>query len=208
LGASVIEDQRRSTILIEITFQNKRADLEAYYDYMVRETEQGKRVSRQVFRSWLTWISVYSMLLGSLMWGATGRWQLGLGVTLFIFLAGGTLKFLISGFKPIYQAGMRVYRSQERSITPRDLQFYQLPRTIMIDDNWLEIRGSESVHRWRWRAVDKIALTPNFVFIYVGSSPTVYIPKRDFASEESFTEFAKRLVELREKNKDQPIGGE
>ena len=193
---------------MEVTFQNKREDSQAFYDYIVKETEQGKAISKQVFRGWLTWAIIYSMFLGSLTWGISGKWQVGLGVTVFIFLAGGALKLLITGFKPIYDAGIQVYRKQEISTTPKEWQIFQLSRTITIDDNWLEVRSSEALHRWRWRRVDKIGLTPNFVFIHVGNCPVVYVPKRDFLSEQSFIEFGKKLVELKEKYKDQPIGAE
>jgi hypothetical protein len=30
---------------MELTFQNKREDLQAFYDYMVKETKQGKVMS-------------------------------------------------------------------------------------------------------------------------------------------------------------------
>lgn len=75
----------------------------------------------------------------------------------------------------INEAQALVYRSQEKSITPRELQFFQIPRTIVMDDSWLEIRNSEAVHRWRWRAVDKIGLTSDFVFIQVGTCPVVFV---------------------------------
>lgn len=193
---------------MEVKFQNKREDFQALYDYMVNETEQGKTMSKQVFRNWLTWAIIYSMFLGSVAWGVSGKLQFGLGVTFFMLLAGGALKLLISGFKPIYHAGVEVFKKQEKSITPRDWQFLQLSRTITIDDSWLEIRSSEAVHQWRWRRVDQIGLTPNFVFIHVGNCPVIYVPKRDFPSEQSFIEFGKKLVELTETHKNQPFGAE
>src|SRR5699024_5077981 len=134
---------------MEVTFQNKREDLQALYDYVVNETEQGKTMSKQVFRNWLTWAVIYSMFLGSVVWAVSGKWYFGLGVTIFILSAGGALRLLISGFKPISHAGVEVYKKQEKSITPRDMQFLQLSRTITIGDSWLEIRSSEAVHQWR-----------------------------------------------------------
>jgi hypothetical protein len=193
---------------MEVTFQNKPQDLEAFYDYMVKETEQGRRVSQQVFRSWLTWAILVSLLFGSLLGGLTGRWQFGIVVTLFTFVVGGAARLLVTGFHPIYMSGIRAYKSQEKYLTPTDLQMFQLPRTITIDEKWMEIRNSEALHRWRWRQVDQIGLTANFIFIHVEDCPVVYVPKRDFPSEQTFVEFGKRLVELKEKSKDQPIGAE
>ncbi len=193
---------------MEVTFQNKREDFEAFYNYMVKETDQGRAMSKQVFLGRLIRVILVSLLFGFFLWAITKTWQIGLGLIIFMFIFGGIVMLLITGFKPIYYLGMQVYKRQEKSITQRDLQFFQLSRLITIDDNWLEIRSSEAVHRWRWRRVDKIGLTPSFIFIHVGNCPVVYVPKRDFLSEQSFIEFGKKLVELTEKNKDQPFGAE
>ncbi len=193
---------------MEVTFQNKREDFQAFNAYMVKETDQGKMISNQAFRNWLTWTIVTSMLLGSFMWGISGKWQPGLVVTLFFFLIWTMGKLLSSGFKPVYHSGLQVYKNEEKSITPKELKVFQLPRTITMDDDWLEIRSSEAMHRWRWRQVNKIGITHNFIFIHVGNCPVVYVPKRDFLSEQSFIEFGKKLVEVKEKYKDQPIGVE
>ena len=149
-----------------------------------------------------------SMLFGFFFWATSGRWQEGFGVMTFFLVIIGLGRLLISRFRPIYHAGVQVYKNQEKSITPTELQIFQLPRTITMNDNWLEIRSSEAIHRWRWRRVDKIGLTSNFVFIHVGNCPVVYVPKRDFPSEQSFIEFGKKLLELKEKNKGQPSGAE
>lgn len=191
-----------------VAFQNKREDFQAFYDYMVRETDQGKAFSKQVFNAKLGRLIMYSIFLGSVLWGVSEKWRAGLVIAIFTFLVIGTLELLISGFSPIYYAGIQVYKKQEKSITRKELQFFQLRRTITIDETWLEIRSSEALHRWRWRCVDKIGLTPNFIFIHVGNWPVVYVPKRDFPSEQSFIEFGNQLAELKEKNKNQPIGEE
>lgn len=175
---------------------------------MVKETEQGKKISQQLFRSWLTWVILVSMLFGSFAWGISGKWQTGTGITIFMLLVNGAVKLLLTGFRPIYIPVIELYKRQEKSLASKDLQVFQLPRTITVDDKWLEIRSSEAVHRWRWRQVDQISLTSNFIFIHVGNWPVVYVPKRDFQSEQRFIEFGNKLVELKEKYKDQPIGTE
>jgi hypothetical protein len=193
---------------MEVTFQNKREDFQAFHEYMVKETDQGKRISKQVFGTWLTWTVSNSLLFSFLMWGLFEKWQVGLVVGLFLFLIWTMAKLLSSRFKPIYHSGIQAYKNEEKFITPKQLQAFQLPRTITMDDKWLEIRSSEAVHQWRWRQVDQIGITPNFIFIHVGNCPVVYVPKRDFPSEQSFVEFGKNLVELKEKYKNQPIGAE
>ena len=193
---------------MEITFQNKRQDFEAFYDYMVTQTQQGKILSAQVYRTRQVWIFLWVILFGSLFWGITGQWKFGVLVCLVLLIITEVMGLLISGFKPRYYEGKQIYKRQEKSITLKELQVFELPRTLSADENWLEIRNSEAIHRWRWRRVDEIGLTPNFIFIHVGSCPVVYVPKRDFSSEQSFIEFGDRLAELKEKYKDQPIGAE
>ncbi len=193
---------------MEITFQNKREDFEAFYNYMVKETEEGKHISKLVFRNSVAWFTIIFMGIGSLIWAISGYFLLGLGVTVFMLCARGLIDLMSTSFHPIYGSGLRVYRKQEKSITPKELQVFQLPRTIMLDDTWLEIRSSEALHRWRWRQVNRIGITPNFIFIHVGNCPVVYVPKRDFPTEQSFVEFGNKLAELKEKYKDQPIGTE
>ena len=193
---------------MDVAFQNKWEDFEAFYNYMLRETEQGKSLGKRAFRAWALEAVLGSIVFGLLMWGIFGTPKDGLLGAILLLLAIGLLRLLISGFKPIYHAGVQVYRNQRKSITPIEWQVFQLPKTITVGDNWLEIRSSEAEHRWRWRRVDKIGLTPDFVFIHVGNCPVVYVPKRDFPSEQSFLEFGKKLVELKEKHQNQPIGTE
>lgn len=193
---------------MEIVFQNKREDFEAFYDYMSKRTEEGQRLSRQAYSQKQLWVIEYAAFWGALAWGAAGSWKIGLAAFI-VFLTFTELIFLLmSGFKPRDYLGKQIYKNQERWLKPKAIQVFQLPRTLKTDDDWLEIGNSEAVHRWRWRQVDRIGLTPNFIFIHVGNCPVVYVPKRDFPSEESFIEFGKKLVELQEKNKDQPIGAE
>ena len=193
---------------MEIAFQNRREDFEAFYDYMVRQTAQGKAFSAQEFRLAQEFVLATSAFSGIVVFGVSGLWRSGLLVFLILFLPFEMLTILISGFKPRYYLGMRAYRRREKSMTPKDLQLFQLPRTLIADDQWLELRSTEAVHRWRWRRVDHIGLTPNFIFIHVGACPVVYVPKRDFPSEQRFLEFGQNLAQLRELNKDQPIGAE
>ncbi len=192
---------------MEIAFQNKREDFEAFYDYMVKETQEGKMLSKQAFN-----IGQIRMVLIAVLIGALLRVDGDGGVTwflaLFIFLGAELIFFLFAGFKPYYYSGLQIYKRQEKSLTPKDLQVFSLSRTLTADDNWLEIHSSEAIHRWRWRRVDRIGLTSSFIFIHVGNCPVVYIPKRDFPSEQSFLDFGKKLVELQEKNKNQSIGSE
>jgi len=194
--------------MMEIVFQNKREDFEPFYDYMSKRTEQGKRLSAQAYSQKQLWTVEFAAFWAALAWGMTSSWKIGLGGFIVMLAFAQFLFLLMSRFKPREYLGRQIYRNQEQWLKPKAIQVFQLPRTLKTDEDWLEIANSESVHRWRWRQVDQIGLTPNFIFIHVGNCPVVYVPKRDFPSEESFIEFGKKLVELQEKNKDQPIGAE
>ena len=193
---------------MEIVIQNKREDFEAFYDYMVKETQQGKRVNKQALRTQQLSVVLFAIFFGSIALAGTGSWKTTIVIVAFLAVLWEASFFIKAGFKPRYHYGKQVYRQQEKLLTPKDFQVLSLPRKLTADDDWLEISSSESVHRWRWRRVDQIGLSSNFIFIHVGTCPVTYVPKRDFPSEQSFIEFGKKLVELKEKNKDQPIGTE
>jgi hypothetical protein len=182
---------------METVFQNKREDLVHFYHYFVKETEEGRKLSRKVFQNRLIWQILASALLGSLL---TQNLWWGLGVGILIFLVLGLIDLLFTRFDPVYYAGMEVLRNQTIAMTSKDLEFLQLPRTITLDEDWLEIRSSEALHRWRWNLVDRIAVRSDFIFIHVGNCPVIRIPKRDFSSEASYQEFGKKLLELQENN--------
>ena len=191
---------------MEIIFQNKREDMEAFFDYMLRETPEGKRLGKQAFEYRQGWMLLLIALLCSIYWGITGKGFVAFLLVIGFSVVGDGILFLISKFKPQYYFGRKVYKNQEKTLLPKEIQFFQLKRTLRADETGLEIRSSEAVHRWSWKRVDRIGITPNFVFIHVGNCPVVYVPKRDFVSEQSFAEFGKTLLELKEKNKDQPLG--
>jgi len=120
-------------------------------------------------------------------------------------LVNGTLS-VVTKFKPYYHFGKKAYKNQLKLLTERDLQLFQIPRTLTINDDWVEIRSSEALHRWKWGLVDSIGMTSDFIFLHVGKCCIFYIPKRDFPTEQSFTDLGKKLLELEKKNKGQPVG--
>lgn len=185
---------------MEIAFQNRPEDIHAISDYVVRETEDGKTVSLRYFLLRQVWTIMSTALIGALIWGSTGLWQDGLLMGLLILLTTEALLLLAARFKPLYYEGIRAYERQQKQLTAKDLQLFQLPVTLTIDDNWLEVRNSESLHRLRWRQVDRVALTSDFIFVLPGNGPVIAVPKRDFASEQKFIDFAEKLIALTKQN--------
>lgn len=185
---------------MEIVFRNKREDFDAFYDYCLRHTQQGQKLGWVTFGIWLMWATLVAMIIGAIMWGISEKWYIGLGWTLFMFLLGCFFHFSISGFRPVFYFGKQAYKHQEKSLTSKDLQVIQLPKTLTFDSEWLEVSNSEAIHKWRWRQVDKIARTDDFIFIHIGDMPYVFIPRRDFPSEKNFIDFANKLLEFKDKN--------
>ena len=193
----------------EITFRNKREDLEAYYEYFVN-TADGKQLGKKVFIARLWFNSAILALLFSLFWGGLG--YLGFSIRSTVFLAFGFIFFLaivitlaLLVFRPYQFVAKQILKKNEKSLTEKDLQVLQLPRTIKITDDWLELRTLVAVHQWRWGLVDAISLTSHFIFLHVGTCHVYYIPQRDFSSIEEFREFGNRLIEVYKKKKDQPF---
>ncbi|MBT3314037.1 MAG: YcxB family protein [Anaerolineae bacterium] len=187
---------------MEVTFQNKREDFEAFYNYMVKETEQGVSINKQVLEDQQRAIVVLALFSGFISFVSGGGFRAAFLVSSLLVLFLEAIFFIKSGFKPRYYYGKQAYRGQEKRLTAKDIELFSLPRKATFDDDWLEIKSSEANHRWRWRRVDQIGITSDFVFIHVGNCPVVYIPKRDFPSEQSFVEFGNKLLELKEKNKE------
>ena len=199
----------KEIIKMEIVIKNKIEDMAAYTDYFLAETEEGKKFGKFMFSNVQAWTIVYPALLGVFFWGTNIRnWGFPLFMTIGLF---GLIQFgilLTTGFKPSFYYGKKAYKNQEKTLTPKDLEIFQLEKTLAINDDWLEVRSSAVLHKWKWVVVDSVAITANFIFIRIGKNFTIHIPKRDFQSEQSFVEFGKKLVELKEKIKDQPIGTE
>ena len=193
---------------MEIVYRQKKEDNEALYDYMVKETQQGRTINKQAFQRELLNCFIGPALVG-LFFKATGEeWKNVVGVVILFFVGMVAFFFLRAGLKPRYSYGKQVYEEQEKYRTPKDIQVSLLPRRLIVDDTWLEVSNSEALHRWRWRQVDQIGITKDFIFVYIAAYHVLFIPKRDFPSEQNFIEFGKTLLDLKEKYKDQPIGGE
>jgi hypothetical protein len=191
----------------EITFRNKREDLETYYEYFVN-TEDGKQLGKKVFVARIWFNSAILALLFFLFWGGLGYLRFSIRSTVilafgFIFFLATIITLALLVFRPYQFVAKQILKKNEKSLTEKDLQLLQLPRTIKITDDWLELRTSAAVHQWRWGLVDAIGLTSRFIFLQVGTCHIYYIPQRDFSSDEEFREFGNRLVELHKEKKDQ-----
>ena len=195
----------------EITFQNKREDRDAYYDYFLA-TKKGQRIGRQVFVARTLYYCFVIALIFTLVWGALGYFDVSMRWSILIALAcsspfvlGMIIGLAIMRFKPSHFLGKQVLKQAEKELTELDFHIFQLPRTIRIEEEWLEVSNSEAFHKWRWGIVDSVVITSDFIYLAIGDCCTFYLPKRDFLSAEDFLSFGKKLTEMVTRNKNQPL---
>jgi hypothetical protein len=190
---------------MEVKFQNSRTDFEAFYKYMVENTDQGRQITKQAIRAQHLSIIVW-LLLVPIIQLLNGNWLFTIGM----FILGsvvieGMILFKSQGNPQYY--GIQSYRQQEKFITEKDLALFLLPKILSYDSEWIEIRNSEVSHKYRWRRVDNIGITNDFIFIHVGVCPVVYVPKRDFPSETDFLTTGEELRKLKAANTSTPLEG-
>ena len=193
---------------MEITFQNRREDFAEFYSHMARDTEEGSRIGQGLFAEWLLMTTAVSIVVGMMVASVNGSGIVFCGLSVILFLCLNGLLLLLSRGKPVFMLARNAYKKQERHLRQKDLEVFLLPKRLEADDETLTISSRESLHRWRWRIVERVDLTANCLFIHVGACPVVYLPRRDFASEQEFVEAGKALEALRAANLGKPIGGE
>lgn len=194
--------------IVEITFQNRREDFAEFYSHMARDTEDGIRIGQGLFAEWLLVTTVGSFIVGVMVGSGIGSGIVLCGLPVIMVLCLNGLLLLLSRGKPVVMFARNAYKKQERHLRRKDLEVFLLPKRLEADDETLAISSRESLHRWRWRVVERVDLTANCLFIHVGACPVVYLPRRDFASEQEFVEAGKALEALRAANLGKPIGGE
>jgi hypothetical protein len=191
---------------MEITYRNKPEDFAASYDYLLKETAQGRNVSKWAFDLNQGITILLIIIFSLLLWGISASWKFGLVMLIPISIFCEGVFLLKSSFKPRYYYGKLTYKRQEASFSKKDLENFCLPKTIKVNNDWIEIESTEAIHRYRWRQIDSIGITVDFILVLIERSPIAYIPKRDFSSEQSFIDFAGMLSDLQKKNQGQPIG--
>lgn len=193
---------------MKVIFKNERKDLEVFYDYMVKETQEGKDLGRRLRNSKLIGVILFSIWLGWYVGTVTGSWIGSIIYTVVMFIFTWSAFLLLSRFKPSYYFAVQAYKDQEKGLTSQDLEIFTLPKTVTIDEKWIEFRNSEALHRYRWRIIKKIGVTSKFIYIHAGNYSVYYIPKRDFVSERAFLDFGNTVQRFKQMDTDQPIGTE
>ncbi len=185
----------------QLIYQNSLADVEPFSDYMAKETEQGKILGKQIYRNRQGVLLLAGLFFSSALWGATSNWRVGLIVALLFFVIAEGVLLIEAGRKPIYFYSKHFYIQNEKKMTPREQELYLLPKALTMNEEYLQIENPEASHHYRWRCVDRIGITDDFVFFHVGTCPISYVPKRAFATEDGFKGFVEAVKGYFEKSR-------
>lgn len=189
---------------MEVTFHLKRSDLGNYYDYFIQETSDGKKYAKSVLTSQLIIIFSFFIIL-LLMPGARENLD-GLKVWLGLLIITMLFYFGYNKFNPKLYATKRRLIGDERKM---DLKYWKLlerTRIAKVSLEWLEIITADSIYRVHWNMVERVAVKPDYIFLFLG---TFYIiPRRDFPTEENYQEFGKMLMEYWESGRNKPISAD
>jgi len=183
---------------MQITIQNKIEDMEAFYDYVLRETAEGEWIGKRSHRAKQFSVIMLFLIIGLFVWSTSGSFISGLIFSIFFLFFLEFVILLISGFKPNYHYGkLALKHTSQNTLTADALQIYCTPRQLTIDYESIEIKAPDAFCRYKWNRISRIYLAKDFIFLDFSGISTIQIPKRDFASERDFQEFGQHLIGLR-----------
>jgi hypothetical protein len=131
--------------------------------------------------------------------------QSGLGFVGYLFLAVLILVvvFLVWG-RPFLNA-----RLAKRFVTHPDNQKRLLGwRRTSIGPEGLSMRGEDVHLTLAWTAIQRMAVTKEYAFLYMTAQHAIVIPRRPFASDGEFRKFVTTAREYRDMARNAPHGGE
>jgi len=193
---------------MEITYRNKPEDLGPYLDYYLKKTQEGKQVGIQIFARHQYLLILFFIFLAALVRivnpdaASMENFIKGLGLFIiidFIYLA-------IARFNPQVYYGKNALMQVRKKWSQKYVQLFQRQKKVHISIERLEILTADSIHQFHWNMVDNVAIQPDYIFIYVGT--TYFIPRRDFPTEENYQEFGKTLMEYWGSGKNKPISAD
>jgi hypothetical protein len=189
---------------MEVTFRNNFEDIEAYINYHLLRTQEGKRLGKEIFlrhQAIILLLFCFGLITSVSDSSNTQNILLILGVFSvieFIYMA-------FAKFKPQFYYGKKALLKLSKLSTPRDIKIFQRQKKIIISQDWLEYETPDSNHRWHWNMVDRIGLTQDYIFLSPGNNLIYMIPKKNFPIKENFQEFGDLIMEYWKKGKDLPI---
>jgi hypothetical protein len=189
---------------MEVTFRNEIADIEAYINYFLLHTQEGKRVGKNFFLR-----HQLNILLLSCIAVVISPRDLN-SIDYFIFILGAFIiiefiYFAIAKFRPQFYYGKKALMKLSKLSTMKDIQIFQRQNKIIIAKEWLECITTDSNHRWHWNMVDRKGLTQDYIFLSPGNNLIYMIPKRDFPTEEEYQKFGEVILDYWKKGKELPI---
>ncbi|MFT3893460.1 MAG: hypothetical protein QM730_17670 [Anaerolineales bacterium] len=104
---------------MEISFQNKLSDFEAFFDYMLNHTQEGKQFGERAYYVRQVAILCLLIILSLVYWGITGK-----GFAAFLLFWGAFVLIngaisVVTKFKPHYYFGKKGYKDQLKLLSSR-----------------------------------------------------------------------------------------
>ncbi len=180
-----------------IHYRNRLEDRELLWSHIARETTFGRRIGLRNFWIAQAMYAFVSVLPGVLIWLTTTSWGGGIVISAFLALMIEAGFLVEHGRHPITSLAVQACKASDKWLTERDLREYALLTELIADEDGIEARTPESSHRWRWRRIERVFRSGEFLYIHVGMFPALQIPKRDFHTELDFLEFGAKLEDSR-----------
>ena len=171
---------------MRVSFDTTLDDIHAFNTHYAR-TAQLPQQSRKMVRGALT------LTLGSLMFA--------LGIAFHLPIAFWIINALILfGWWQFYPRGVEAMarRSTQKLYAEGRNAGMLGPTTVTIEPEWLSEASSEREVRTRWRSVEKMDLTADYIFLYVTGFSAVIVPFRAFAGPDvknAFIELARARLD-------------
>jgi hypothetical protein len=184
---------------MEIHYQNKLEDWEEYYEFLLNDKEQGKKIKA----------ILCACFAGDCCPDCPGDRFRGLDDLIRVMERW----FII--FRPwvidprtddpyqskVYPAryyGALILKRRWKNIPEKEKKIFLQPKKLFMDENGLQIESSEAFHRWPWRVVEQMTLSPNLIIIQIDQRDKCLIPRRDFNPENGFLDFWQHALEYKE----------
>ena len=182
---------------MEITYQNTKEDLLAYYEHGLSHLEEWKAWSKQTLIRHQVATVCLALVVGALIVVFTASQSLVKSVGIFgtSLVLAEILFFIVTGFEPRHSYAKDLLEKQIKSLARHHREkTYWRPITCTINEQQIEIRRPGSYCSWEWHLVEHVDITTQHIFLIVDTKYVFIIPKRAFASDEDFLAFARAAL--------------
>ncbi len=185
---------------MEITYQNTKEDLLAYYEYGLSHLEEWETWGKQALVRHQAATICLALVVGALIVVFTASQSLAKSIGIFSasLVLMEILFFAVTGFEPRYSYAKNLLEKQIKFLARHHQEKdYWRPTTCTINEQQIEIRRPGSYCSWEWRLVERVDITTQHVFLIIDTKYVFIIPRRAFASDEAFLTFARTALDYK-----------